>query len=81
MIEKFVDAVLLVFVVVITAGIALLFVWEAKDYASPNDYTYVDLGGNAGLADVCNKDKSGMWCKSGDRQILVREYKANKEEE
>lgn len=81
MIEKFVDVALLVFVVVITAGLALLFVGVAKDYASPNDYVYVDLGGNAGLADVCGRDRSGMWCKVGDKQILVREYTANKEEE
>lgn len=79
--EKFVDAVLLVFVVVITAGLALLLVGAAKDYASPNDYAYVDLDGNAGLADVCGRDRGGMWCRAGDQQILVKSYTANKEEE
>ncbi len=71
-------------IVVFIGGIVLLvllLVAEFTDYKTPNDYTYVDLDGNAGNADYCSSSRAGMWCKAGDRKVMVKEYSHREEEE
>ena len=62
------------FAVVITGVLVLLLISEFIDWKTPNDYSYVDLDGNAGSADYCSSSRSGMWCKAGDRKVMVKEY-------
>lgn len=61
----------------------LLCASDYQDFHSQNDYEYVDLDGNTGLADYCDNATSsgGLQCRIGDRTILVKEYTKIKKED
>lgn len=77
----FVVVALVVLAVVPMVVTVALVVAAFQDYGSHNDYTYIDLDGNAGSADVCGINRGGMWCKAADKRILVKEYTVIKEDE
>lgn len=79
--DLIVDIFSCVFVVIVIGGLILLFAAVLNDYKTPNDYAYVDLDGNAGSADYCTSSRAGMWCRAGDRKVMVKEYSYQEEEE
>lgn len=74
------------FGVVMSLGILAIFVvvfiaiCYFIDNNTPNDYSYIDLDGNAGSADYCDSRRHGLYCKAGDKIITVKEYSAKKED-
>lgn len=70
----FIDVALIMLVVIIMVVVVVLIIGVVQDYESTNDYSYIDLDGNTGSADVCGTNRGGMWCKAADKRILVKEY-------
>lgn len=68
------------FAVVIIGFLVLLLISEFIDWRTPNDYSYVDLDGNTGVADYCTSSRAGMWCRAGGRKITVKEYSYREEQ-
>lgn len=79
--ERIFDFLAFLFIIAIVAVIVVIVVCYFHDYTTTNDYTYVDIDGNTGVADVCSQERGLLWCKSGDRRITVKEYSLIREEE
>ena len=59
----------------------LIFAAYVYDSITPDDYTYIDLAGNKGTADLCSNQRGVLTCYKGGKRIAVREYAMLKEEE
>lgn len=64
-----------------SAVFCLLIFAYVYDNITPDDYTYIDLAGNKGTADICSNQRGWLTCYKGGKRIAVREYMMIKEEE
>ena len=68
------------FVLALSVVFCLLIFAYVYDNITPDDYTYIDLAGDKGTADICSSGGT-LTCYKGGKRITVREYMMIEEEE